>query len=379
MIPKGALRAGQSARFQGIESITWRCFDCWNPPQSLVPPGWPLAMAAELIDGMEGVELLKEADRARVIGRLTDHLRQSSAKQATQASGSRPAKRPRQGPPEGGAVDRADISVASAAATDPTPRPSPKDRWARSRQMGASKRNSRDSSTEATSPATTCHGSQPKKSSSPPACSASASVAAADIDFARPELVPASLWHALYPFQRQGVEFGLRVQGRVLIGDEMGLGKTLQGMTLACAYRSQWPCLILAPASMCLQWADELEKWLPWLLPADINLVLSRDNSRLETAPLSILSYGLMTSGKAKEALAQRIRDARFKVVVADVRRCNIAKSHSFDASCIHVAFALIPMDYYHHHHHHHHHHHARKLTTSRTKTQLGRRNCSLS
>ena len=48
----------------------------------------------------------------------------------------------------------------------------------------------------------------------------------------------------------------------------------MQGLALACAYRSEWPCLILAPASMCLQWADELEKWLPWLLPADVNLVL---------------------------------------------------------------------------------------------------------
>lgn len=72
--------------------------------------------------------------------------------------------------------------------------------------------------------------------------------------------IPQRLWSALYPFQREGVTFGLRVAGRVLIGDEMGLGKTLQGLALACAYRQQWPCLILAPASMCLQWADELEK-----------------------------------------------------------------------------------------------------------------------
>jgi hypothetical protein len=55
----------------------------------------------------------------------------------------------------------------------------------------------------------------------------------------------------------------------------------------------------------CLQWADEVEKWLPsLLLPGDINLVLSRDNSRLAEAPISIISYGLLTNGKAKEALA---------------------------------------------------------------------------
>ena len=38
---------------------------------------------------------------------------------------------------------------------------------------------------------------------------------------------------ALLPFQRDGVLFGLRRGGRVLIGDEMGVGKTLQGIALA--------------------------------------------------------------------------------------------------------------------------------------------------
>ena len=130
--------------------------------------------------------------------------------------------------------------------------------------------------------------------------------------------IPQRLWSALYPFQREGVLFGLKVAGKVLVGDEMGLGKTLQGLALASAYRRQWPCLILAPASMCLQWADELEKWLPWLLPTDVNLVTSRDNSRMDTAPVSIMSYGMLTSGKAKEALAQRIADTGFQVVIAD-------------------------------------------------------------
>ena len=46
--------------------------------------------------------------------------------------------------------------------------------------------------------------------------------------FTAPSSVPPALWQALYPFQREGVEFGLNVDGRVLIGDEMGLGKTLQ-------------------------------------------------------------------------------------------------------------------------------------------------------
>ena len=62
------------------------------------------------------------------------------------------------------------------------------------------------------------------KSPSPPAAAPLARANAS----ARPSSVPPALWQALYPFQREGVEFGLNVDGRVLIGDEMGLGKTLQ-------------------------------------------------------------------------------------------------------------------------------------------------------
>jgi SWI/SNF-related matrix-associated actin-dependent regulator 1 of chromatin subfamily A len=32
----------------------------------------------------------------------------------------------------------------------------------------------------------------------------------------------------MFPFQREGVKYGLKRGGRVLLGDEMGLGKTVQ-------------------------------------------------------------------------------------------------------------------------------------------------------
>lgn len=37
-----------------------------------------------------------------------------------------------------------------------------------------------------------------------------------------------SLEARMMPFQREGVRFGLKAGGRLLIGDEMGLGKTVQ-------------------------------------------------------------------------------------------------------------------------------------------------------
>lgn len=48
--------------------------------------------------------------------------------------------------------------------------------------------------------------------------------------------MPSSLASVLLPFQREGVRFGLRHDGRCLIADEMGVGKTLQAIALASCY-----------------------------------------------------------------------------------------------------------------------------------------------
>ena len=54
----------------------------------------------------------------------------------------------------------------------------------------------------------------------------------------------------LMPFQREGVQYGISRQGRVMIADDMGLGKTVQALGLASHYRDSWPLLIIAPSSM---------------------------------------------------------------------------------------------------------------------------------
>ena len=53
----------------------------------------------------------------------------------------------------------------------------------------------------------------------------------------------------------------------------MGLGKTIQAIAVAYYYKEEWPLLIVVPSSLRYVWIEELEKWLPDLLPQDINLV----------------------------------------------------------------------------------------------------------
>ncbi|XP_044484678.1 DNA annealing helicase and endonuclease ZRANB3 isoform X2 [Mangifera indica] len=91
--------------------------------------------------------------------------------------------------------------------------------------------------------------------------------------------LPKRLVDVLLPFQLEGVRFGLRRGGRCLIADEMGLGKTLQAIAIAACFMNEGSILVVCPAVLRLQWAEELEHWLPFCLPADVHLVFGHENN----------------------------------------------------------------------------------------------------
>lgn len=62
----------------------------------------------------------------------------------------------------------------------------------------------------------------------------------------------------LYPFQKVGVEFVDRAEGRALIADSMGLGKTLQGIGFA-VYRKH-KTLVICPKSVKINWQREIKR-----------------------------------------------------------------------------------------------------------------------
>ncbi|HDR14763.1 MAG TPA: helicase [Desulfobacteraceae bacterium] len=67
----------------------------------------------------------------------------------------------------------------------------------------------------------------------------------------------------LYPYQSEGVRFGLFKQA-ALIGDEMGLGKTLQAIDLALAKKQVFgfsKVLVITLASLKDQWKREIERF----------------------------------------------------------------------------------------------------------------------
>ncbi|EDQ88437.1 uncharacterized protein MONBRDRAFT_26139 [Monosiga brevicollis MX1] len=126
--------------------------------------------------------------------------------------------------------------------------------------------------------------------------------------------LPVRLWQGLLPFQREAVVFGVARNGRILIGDQMGCGKTISAIALACAFRQEWPVLIVAPTSVRGSWVDELEEWLRFLTPNDICVVRSgKDVARLDAAVV-VVTYGLLNQSTMMDALAAQ----RFKVVIID-------------------------------------------------------------
>lgn len=74
--------------------------------------------------------------------------------------------------------------------------------------------------------------------------------------------LPECLKKVLYKFQVEGVAFGLKQCGRVLLCDEMGVGKTIQAIGLCSLYKENWPVMIICPTSLKFNWNAELLKWL---------------------------------------------------------------------------------------------------------------------
>eukprot|EP00930_Biecheleria_cincta_P024813 TRINITY_DN17713_c0_g1_i2.p1 TRINITY_DN17713_c0_g1~~TRINITY_DN17713_c0_g1_i2.p1 ORF type:complete len:748 (+),score=116.45 TRINITY_DN17713_c0_g1_i2:117-2360(+) len=133
-----------------------------------------------------------------------------------------------------------------------------------------------------------------------------------------PTPLPAALDAALLPFQRAGVAFAVRHGGRCLIGDDMGLGKTIQAIATCCAFRQDWPALVVVPNSLRLVWAEELERWIPDLGPGAVNVVRAgKDISGFKNGKASfhIVTYGLLARASPVQEL---LRTCCFKVVVAD-------------------------------------------------------------
>ncbi|XP_030065313.1 DNA annealing helicase and endonuclease ZRANB3 [Microcaecilia unicolor] len=129
--------------------------------------------------------------------------------------------------------------------------------------------------------------------------------------------LPQKLREQLLPFQKEGIKFALKRDGRCMLADEMGLGKTIQAIAVAYFYKNEWPLLIVVPSSLKYPWIEEMEKWIPELGPEDISVIENKiDIGRISSCKVTVLGYGLLTTDA--QTLVESLNKQNFKVVLVD-------------------------------------------------------------
>ncbi|XP_041329346.1 SWI/SNF-related matrix-associated actin-dependent regulator of chromatin subfamily A-like protein 1 isoform X2 [Pyrgilauda ruficollis] len=115
-----------------------------------------------------------------------------------------------------------------------------------------------------------------------------------DIPDADLSVVDSKIVTSLMPFQREGVNFAISRNGRLLLADDMGLGKTIQAICIAAYYQQEWPLLVVTPSSVRFTWAEAFHRWLPSLSPGSTNVIVSGKDS-LTGSLINIISFDLLS------------------------------------------------------------------------------------
>ena len=116
-------------------------------------------------------------------------------------------------------------------------------------------------------------------------------------------VIPSGLRAELRPYQVEGFEWLSRLSSwgaGALLADDMGLGKTLQAIALMLSRASEGPALVLMPAAVLFNWADEIRRFAPGLNA--IVLGHQKRESVIEGAKVGdvlLVTYGVLASDAA--------------------------------------------------------------------------------
>lgn len=126
--------------------------------------------------------------------------------------------------------------------------------------------------------------------------------------------LPNKMYSLLYPFQKVGIDFGIKKLGRVLIADEMGVGKTIQAIGIAAIFKEDWPVLIVTPSSLKFQWRDEITNWLSEdnVTKKDVQIIKNSKEKLKDNIKFYITSYDLCFR------ICDKLLDKNFKFAIAD-------------------------------------------------------------
>lgn len=104
-------------------------------------------------------------------------------------------------------------------------------------------------------------------------------------------------------YQHAGVEYALD-RDHCLIGDAPGVGKTAQGILISNAIEAK-KTLVVCPASLRLNWRDELWKWST-IPNVHVNVIIKGSDGVNPAADYTVVSYDLLRNGGVLAALLQQ-------------------------------------------------------------------------
>jgi superfamily II DNA or RNA helicase len=125
-------------------------------------------------------------------------------------------------------------------------------------------------------------------------------VAALEAAAALEPTVPPGLQAGLRPYQHEGQAWMRRLAAAgfgAILADDMGLGKTVQTLALLLARADDGPALVVAPTSVCDNWAEELRRFAPALAPQVHGRAEGDRSLKLAEAgagDVIVVSYGLL-------------------------------------------------------------------------------------
>ena len=110
--------------------------------------------------------------------------------------------------------------------------------------------------------------------------------------------IPKGLKATLRQYQMEGFTWLSRLSFwgvGACLADDMGLGKTIQILAIILERATNGPSLVVAPASVCLNWEDEIRRFAPALHVVRLE-DQHRETTVLDLKPLDVLvvSYGLL-------------------------------------------------------------------------------------
>ncbi len=119
----------------------------------------------------------------------------------------------------------------------------------------------------------------------------------------RPE-IPATLAAELRDYQAEGFSWMSRLArwgAGACLADDMGLGKTVQAIAVMLEQAAGGPILVVAPTSVCHNWASELARFAPTLRVHQLRDAADREAQAGALGPRDVLiaSYGLLAQEEA--------------------------------------------------------------------------------